>query len=111
TSWEMGARSSELGDGSWELATASPSERRTRSEERGRKTEDGDQRSGWNPIRFVAGVGGMMSCLIAAKTVANFSSYFFSKLSILRARVALLSISRRSCTKVRIIAMFTSTAR
>ena len=52
-----------------------------------------------------------MSSLIATKTAENCSSYFFSRLSILRAKSRLLSIKRRSCTKVRMIAIFTSTAR
>ena len=72
-----------------------------------RAREVRDQRSGWNPIRFFAGWVGAINCLIAAKTAANFSSYFFSKFSILRARLALLSINRRSCTNVRIMAMLT----
>src|SRR5437588_11133640 len=62
-------------------------------------------------MRFLARSVGAINCLIAAKTVANFSSYFFSKLSILLARSALLSIRRRSWTNVRMIAMFTCTAR
>ena len=76
-----------------------------------RAREVRDQRSTWNPIRFFAGSVGAINCLIAAKTAANFSSYFFSKFSILRARLALLSINRRSCTNVRMIAIFTCTAR
>ena len=49
--------------------------------------------------------------LIASKTTANFSSYFLSSASILRARSRFVSMSRRNCTNVRMMAMFTSTAR
>src|SRR5206468_11665093 len=66
---------------------------------------------GWKPICFRGGSGVAINSLIASKTVANFSSYLFSSASILRARSRFVSIKRRSCTKVRIIAIFTSTAR
>src|SRR5690242_20079106 len=56
-------------------------------------------------------VSSAMSCLIASKIAANCSSYFFSIASILRARSRFESISRRSWTKVRMMAIFTSTAR
>src|SRR5437667_3874325 len=66
---------------------------------------------GWKPICFPGGAGGATSSLMAAKMSANCSSYFFSRASILRARSRFVSISRRSCTNVRMIAMLTATAR
>src|SRR5690606_22962730 len=68
-----------------------------------------------NPIgrfgRALRASSSAISFLIASKTTANCSSYFSSIASILRASSRLESISRRNCTKVRMIAMLTSTAR
>ncbi len=64
-----------------------------------------------NPIFRLVFVGGAMSCRIASKTILNWPSYFFSRLSRRRASDLLDETISLSLTKARIMPILTSTAR
>jgi len=64
-----------------------------------------------NPIGLFFAGGGAISCLIASKTDLNCASYFFSSASSFRDNCALEASISLNLTNVRIISIFTFTAR